>query len=133
VLCHKMQLHKRAQGNRMNQPWLQQKNRSCLRLNNPLLTAMVAMACLLPTLQDPALAADAGWPNYGGDKGGQRHISAAQITPDNVGQLQEVWRYRTGDDSGGIPSRDRRAFEATPILHDGILYLSTPYGQVHAI
>ena len=25
------------------------------------------------------------------------------------------------------------AFEATPILIDGVLYVSTPYGHVHAI
>ena len=73
------------------------------------------------------------WSHYGGDAGGTRHVNINQITPDNVHQLREVWRYRHGDVGEGIPSRDRRAFQATPIIHNGILYFSTPYNQVHAI
>ena len=48
-------------------------------------------------------------------------------------QLQQVWSYRTGDLGEGYPSRKRMSFEATPILIDGVLYVSTPYGHVHAI
>ncbi len=51
----------------------------------------------------------------------------------NVTQLTEAWSYRTGDLGDGYPSGKRMAFEATPILIDGVLYVSTPYGHIHAI
>ena len=53
-------------------------------------------------LSAPALA-DSGWPQYGGDQGGQRHSSATQITPANVGQLHQAWSYSTG---GTFTGRD---------------------------
>lgn len=93
-----------------------------------LLSALISS---LPVLSSPSQASD--WGSYGGDKGGQRYVALDQITRGNVTQLQEIWRYRTGDNGEGFPSRDRRAFEVTPIIHNGILYFSTPYGHVHAI
>ena len=73
------------------------------------------------------------WPTYGNDPGGSRYAPLTQIDRSNVGQLTEVWRYHTGDLGAGYPSGKRMAFEATPILIDGVLYVSTPYGHVHAI
>jgi quinoprotein glucose dehydrogenase len=72
----------------------------------------------------------AGWPAYGGDAGGTRHSPLTQITRDNVSQLDIVWTYRTGD----TPAKSQAAaFEATPILADGTLYLSTPFNRVIAV
>lgn len=76
---------------------------------------------------------DTTWPAYGNDPGGSRYADVNQITAENVDALQTVWTYRTGDLGEGFPSRARMAFEATPILIDGVLYLSTPYGQIHAV
>jgi quinoprotein glucose dehydrogenase len=68
------------------------------------------------------------WPAYGGDPGGHRFADLSQITPRNVGDLRLVWEYRTGDLLEG-----RGRFEATPILVDGTLYLSTPLATVVAL
>ncbi|HEX7047604.1 MAG TPA: pyrroloquinoline quinone-dependent dehydrogenase [Gammaproteobacteria bacterium] len=73
------------------------------------------------------------WPSYGNDPGGSRYAPLTQITAENVAQLDIAWTYRTGANGEGFPDREDSAFEATPILVDGTLYLSTPYGQVHAI
>src|SRR3954471_10073568 len=65
------------------------------------------------------------WPAYGRDAGGSRFSPAAQITRNNVNQLRITWTYHTG----AIPETSagrKSAFEATPILVDGVLYLSTP-------
>lgn len=78
-------------------------------------------------------AAESAWPTYGSDPGGRQFADIEQITPDNVARLTEVWRYRTGDDGAGFSDPDNRAFEATPILIGRTLYLSTPFGQIHAI
>ena len=76
---------------------------------------------------------DVGWPNYGNDPGGTRYSSASQINRDLVTQLKVAWTYRTG----ALPydqDLDRKAaFETTPILVDGKLFLSTPYDHVIAL
>jgi quinoprotein glucose dehydrogenase len=76
---------------------------------------------------------DPGWPNYGHDPGGSRYSPAAQINRDNVAQLKVTWSYRTGalDQVGDL--KRNAAFEATPILVDGKLYLSTPFDHVIAL
>ncbi|HEX4137069.1 MAG TPA: acido-empty-quinoprotein group A [Bryobacteraceae bacterium] len=57
------------------------------------------------------------WLTYHGDYSGQRHSKLSQITPDNVGQLKQVWRFQTGQ---------TQAIKASPILVDGVLYITTP-------
>ena len=87
---------------------------------------------VLPLLLLASLAG-AEWQHYGGDPGGTRYQDISDINKTNVAGLQVAWTYRTGDTAEGYPSGGSRAFEATPILVDGVLYLSTPFGQIHAI
>jgi quinoprotein glucose dehydrogenase len=72
------------------------------------------------------------WPCYGRDAGGTRFSPLKQIHRKNVDKLKIAWTYRTGDliDPKVGPGG---AFEATPILADGTLYLSTPYSRVVAL
>src|SRR6185312_11778248 len=81
----------------------------------------------------PAAAADAGWPAYGGDPGGTRYSPLTQISPANVDKLQVAWIFRTGELGKGVMDWSRSAFEATPILHDGTLYFTTPSTNVVAV
>ena len=78
-------------------------------------------------------APNSEWPTYGNDPGGTRYAPLTQVTRANVAKLTQAWSYQTGDLGEGFPSAKRMAFEATPILIDGVLYVSTPYGHVHAI
>lgn len=75
----------------------------------------------------------AGWPAYGGDPGGSRYSSLTQINPANVAQLQVAWTFRTGELGQGMKDWSRSAFEATPILHEGTLYLTTSATDVIAV
>jgi quinoprotein glucose dehydrogenase len=85
------------------------------------------------TLPD-ASSADSGWANYGHDPGGTRYSPATQINRDNVGQLKVAWTYRTGAlDQVDNDLKEHAAFEATPILVEGKLYLSTPFDHVIAL
>ena len=68
------------------------------------------------------------WPAYGNDRGGSRFADIAQIDRTNVSQLAVAWTYHTGELEPG-----NRSFEATPILIDGLLYLSTPLGKIIAL
>jgi len=76
---------------------------------------------------------EAGWPNYGNDPGGARYSTAAQINRDNVAQLKVAWTYRTGALDVQTDLNHKAAFENTPILVDGKLFVSTPYDHVVAL
>ncbi len=78
-------------------------------------------------------APDTGWPTYGNDPGGTRYSPARQISRDNVAQLQVAWTYRTGAFPFDEELDHKAAFEATPILVGGELFLSTPYDHVIAL
>jgi quinoprotein glucose dehydrogenase len=75
----------------------------------------------------------ADWPSYGGDPYGTRYSPLTQITPENVEHLEIAWTYRTGDVSDGTQYSRRSSFEATPILFNGTLYVSTPFSRVIAL
>lgn len=72
----------------------------------------------------------ADWPAYGHDQFGTRYSALAQITRANVATLTPAWTFRTGDFAR---SDDRTRFEATPLVVDGTMYLSTPFGRAIAL
>jgi quinoprotein glucose dehydrogenase len=90
---------------------------------------VVALACAAHGQS----AADSGWPNYGNDGGGSRYSPLSQINRGNVGQLRVAWTYRTGALEVQTELNHKAAFEATPILVESKLFLSTPYDHVIAL
>ena len=106
-------------------------NNSLRRLS--LLFWLLSIPALLAAQSKPHSSEATGWPTYSNDPGGTRHSPARQINRDNVTQLQVAWTYRTG----ALPHDDeldhKAAFETTPILIDGKLFLSTPYDHVVAL
>ena len=58
------------------------------------------------------------WLTYSGDYSGRRHSPLIQITPSNVDQLRPVWTFQTGTTTRG------RGFETTPLLDNGVLYVT---------
>ena len=73
------------------------------------------------------------WNYYGGDPGGNRYADVRQINRDNVEHLEVAWTYRTGELGAGFARAGKLAFESTPILANGSLYLSTPTNIVMAL
>ncbi|HWA62158.1 MAG TPA: pyrroloquinoline quinone-dependent dehydrogenase [Caulobacteraceae bacterium] len=99
-----------------------------------LFAAAAALAsCSHPPTVKVAPAPDVGWPFYGGDAGGQRFSTAAQITPANVGALKPAWTFSTGDMASKGDAMKRAAFEDTPILAGGRLYVCSPFNEVSAV
>jgi len=80
-----------------------------------------------------AFAADSGWSVYGGDAAGTRYSSLKQVTRENVAKLRPAWTYHTGALKPETELNGKAAFEATPILVEGTLYLSTPFNRVIAL
>ena len=73
----------------------------------------------------------AEWDHYGGGQHGMQYSSLSQISRDNVGSLEEIWRYRTGELGEG--HREPFAFQANPILVEGRLYFPTGSAIVIAL
>ncbi len=63
------------------------------------------------------------WLIYGRDYGEQRFSPLTQINAENVGELGLAW---------SVDLDTARGQEATPLVHDGVLYVSTAWSKVFA-
>jgi len=84
------------------------------------------------------------WSAYGADDGGSRYSGLTQINRSNVEHLTVAWTIRTGDATHDDASEGPQEgcgrchtgsskFEATPILAEERLYVSTPLNRVLAL
>ncbi len=70
------------------------------------------------------------WPSWGRDEGGTRYSPLRQIHQTNVGDLVPAWTHRSGEISDGTTNRTRTAYECTPLMAQGSLFVTTPYNRV---
>jgi quinoprotein glucose dehydrogenase len=87
---------------------------------------IIAIATLL---WNAAQADSNNWPNVGNDKGGMRYSTLKQINRKSVKNLQVAWTYHTGDAAAGNGS----TIECTPIIVDGVMYVTTAKVKVVAL
>jgi quinoprotein glucose dehydrogenase len=73
------------------------------------------------------------WPAYANDAGGTHYSSLRGITKENVNKLTVAWTYRTGALSPESDLNRKAAFEATPLMAGGVLYVITPFNKVIAL
>jgi quinoprotein glucose dehydrogenase len=89
------------------------------------------------TKQTPPNAAvsDKDWSFYGRTPAGDRFSPLNQISPANVGKLEQAWSFSTGDlpRSGENANGRESSFEATPIMVGEKLYFCTPHREVIAL
>jgi alcohol dehydrogenase (cytochrome c) len=71
-----------------------------------------------------ASAAPQNWVTYSGDYSGERYSGARQIDTGNVSTLAPAWVFQTE-----VAGR----FEATPIVVDGVMYVTSPDDHGYAI
>jgi quinoprotein glucose dehydrogenase len=90
------------------------------------------LALLLALSARPAPGAD-DWPAYGRDADGTRYSPLKQIHTGNISALKIAWTYHTHALEPESDLNHKAAFEATPIVFEGTLYLSTPFDQVIAL
>jgi quinohemoprotein ethanol dehydrogenase len=64
------------------------------------------------------------WPTYGLDYAETRFSKLNQITAQNVGSIGLMWTYNL---------ESIRGVEATPLVVDGIMYVTAPWSVVHAV
>lgn len=89
-----------------------------------LLAAMALIAVTAPASAQrprpaaPAAARPGDWGTPLHDAAGTRFSPLDQVTPDNVGQLEEIWRFQ-----GPVPG----GWEGGPLVVNDVMYLHTPF------
>jgi len=81
----------------------------------PSAAAPAASSVITPQDLVDGLKDSSRWLTYSGDYSGQRHSPLTQITPDNVDRLSAQWTFQTGT---------LGSFQTTPIVVDGVLYVT---------
>ena len=79
----------------------------------------VDAAMLEGGLEDPTR-----WLLYGGNYGNYRHSPIEELTPAAVPNLKVAWSFPTGTD---------RQFEVSPVVYDGLMYISSSYNRLFAL
>lgn len=85
-----------------------------------------------PTVPNEAAArstAGPDWPAYLGDTGATHYSTLAQITPENVAQLETAWIFHTCD----AAENNRSQLQCNPLVIDGVLYGSSPQLKLFAL
>jgi len=62
---------------------------------------------------------------------GSRFSALRQINSSNVANLEVAWTYHTGEPLAN--SNRKRSLEVTPLVSDGVMFISTPLGKVVAL
>ena len=92
-----------------------------LALNLPFLyAAEVTSQRLLEADKEPH-----NWLTYGGTYKAWRYSPLDQIKRSNIKKLVPVWTFQTGVVDGG--------FQTTPLIADGIMYITSPWNRIFAI
>ena len=65
------------------------------------------------------------WLTYGGDYSANRYSPLQEVTRDNIGSLKLAWMYQA--------MTDYRRMENTPLVADGVMYVSYPPSDVVAL
>jgi quinoprotein glucose dehydrogenase len=100
--------------------------------NSPLRLLSVGLILVLARHGYALQSSEVDWPFYGGDQGGEKYSKLTEINPQTVSRLHVAWTWKTGEtpaDNGSRPGQ----FEVTPLMIDGVVYLSTPYNKVVAL
>jgi len=75
------------------------------------------------------------WPNYGGNKAGNRYSPLSQINAGNVKSLKVAWMYDASEkpDSSDPGKKRSRWIQCQPIVMNGVLFGTTPELKLFAL
>ena len=90
-----------------------------MSMPRPIARTLVVTAMLLIAVTAHVMAQN-NWSHPGNDPGATKYSSLDQINTANVTRLQQAWVFHTGDKTG--------FFESTPLVIDGVMYLSAQNG-----
>ena len=73
------------------------------------------------------------WPYYGGDPGNTKYSALTDINRGNLSRLEVAWQWKHWETPLTEYSTSPGFFESTPLMMDGVLYVTTPYNNIAAI
>ena len=91
-------------------------------------SSLIGLSCFL-ALVGRADAQGVDWPGVGNDPGCMRYSPLEQIHRGNVDRLRPAWMYHTGE----LEGRPGKTIECTPIVVEGVMYVTTGYLRVVAL
>jgi alcohol dehydrogenase (cytochrome c) len=97
-----------------------------MKITAAIFTAALALNAQVPYERIVKSAAEPGnWLTYSGNYQAHRFSPLREITPANAGVLKPLWVYQLREKGG--------SFETSPIVVDGIMYITEPPNNVTAI
>jgi len=75
-------------------------------------------------LLEPQSSRSDVWLQYGGDYSNNRHSPINALSPENIDNLEFAW---------GFPSGTTGQFAVSPVVYDGIMYVTTSYNRLIAL
>jgi quinohemoprotein ethanol dehydrogenase len=93
--------------------------------NFPMSKCAIALLCCAFSIE-PLFAQEVDWPYFGADLYNSRYADIDLINPSNVSQLKLAWSF-TGNGTEAVSA------EATPIVVDGVMYVTGNRGGVFAL
>src|SRR5207302_7260174 len=73
------------------------------------------------------------WLSYGGDKASSKYSPLAQISGRNFNRLKNAWTWQSAEEEVAKANHLKTwAWESTPLMVGGVLYISTSLSQVAA-
>jgi quinoprotein glucose dehydrogenase len=110
-----------------------------LLMNIRIVAVSISASLLLSCLTGCRSSSDIGtatvsgeWPVYAFDAAGTRRSPLQSIHRDTVKRLKVAWTARTGENLDRRGARGKSAFEATPLMIEGLLYVASPSNVIHA-
>lgn len=101
---------------------------------------VLLIALMALTAREPAVGRQSGpapahgeWPHYARDLAATHYSALDQITAENIDRLSVAWEWKPGEAEKPEFGTRPGAFQNTPLMIDGVLYVSTPYNQVAAL
>jgi quinoprotein glucose dehydrogenase len=92
--------------------------------------AVVSSAVLLGAQGRPQVMIE--WAYVGSEQSETKYSAAADITPSNAGQMELAWQWRPNELALSDKTQPGN-FQATPLMIDDVLYLSTSFNRVVAL
>src|SRR5499427_8889564 len=88
---------------------------------------------LLLAFQQRPASRQVEWLYYGGDQAGTKYSPLADINASNVQRLEIAWQWKHWETPLKEYDTTPGFFEATPLMVDGVLYVTTPYNNIAAL
>jgi quinoprotein glucose dehydrogenase len=96
------------------------------------LLALLVVGPLLAAQQSPSTS-QVEWLYYGGDQASTKYSTLTDIGAENVQHLQVAWQWKHWEtplkEFDTVPGFN----ETTPLMIDGVLYVTTPYNSIAAV